>query len=144
MLYDIYSAIKTRLNAADTGSELKGIEWYNVQYEGSIPTTPRVFIEFPEKMSFDQVSKQTRRTPLRVRCHVVTQALSGTDGVIADTLPLDHEDKAYLVLDALDKFTPEKAGIALTSPMQFSGWQHFHKHKGWMVTFVEFDCRKIF
>ncbi len=144
MLYDIYTAVKNRLNTSDTESELKGIEWYNVQYEGSIPTTPRVFIEFPEKLSFDQVSKQMRRSPMRVRAHVVSQAIAGADGAVSDTIALDHEDVVYLVLEALDKFTPEKADIALTSPFQLSGWQHFHKHKGWMVTFLEFDCKKVF
>jgi hypothetical protein len=143
MLYDIYSAVKIQLNTADTEGELKGIEWYNVQYEGSIPNTPRVFIEFPDRLPFDQVTKQTRRAPLKIRCHVVTQALVATHGEIPDALAQEHEDTVYLVLDALDKFTPDKAGIKLTSPLQFSGWEHFHKHKGWMVTFVEFDCKKI-
>lgn len=144
MLNDIYTAIKSQLNTADTESELEGIEWYNVQYEGSIAKTPRIFIEFPNRLPFDRVSKETKRTDLKIRLHIVTQALAGTDGAIPDSQVADHEDIAYLGLQALDKFKPTKADIPLSSPLQFSGWQHFHKHKGWMVTFVEFDCKKLF
>ena len=144
MLYDIYNAVKSEITAADRDSEIKGVEWYNVQYEGSIASTPRVFIEFPEAIQFAMVSKDLRRGPLKLRLHVVTQAISGADGTIADTTAQDHEDIAYLVFQAIDKFTPLKASIALTSPLQFTTWQHFHKHKGWMVTFVEFDCKLQF
>ncbi len=144
MLYDIYTAVKTQITAADEDSEIKGIEWYNVQYEGSIANTPRVFIEFPESIQFAMVSKDLRRAPLKLRLHVLTQAISGADGVIADTTAEDHEDIAYLVFQAIDKYTPLKATIALTSPLQLTAWQHFHKHKGWMVTFVEFEGKVVF
>ncbi len=44
MLFDIYTAIKAQIETADEDGTIKGTEWYNVQYEGSIPTTPRILL----------------------------------------------------------------------------------------------------
>lgn len=144
MLYPIYTAIEQQLSTADTGNLLKGVEWYNVQYEGTIASTPRVFVEFPEKLTFDQISKQQRRTPIRVRLHVVSQAITSSDGTIDNSVPQQHEQTAQMVLNAIDKFTPTADGNALSTPLRFNAWQHFHKHKGWMVTFIEFEGRMVF
>lgn len=141
MLHDIYLSVKTQLLAQVAG--LEGVEKYNVQYEGSIATTPRIFVAFPEQLQFDQVSKQSRRTPLKMRLHVVTQALAETDGTVSDSISAEHETIALAVMNAIDKFTPVDGVEKLTSPMQFSGWQDFDKYRGWKITFVEFDCRKL-
>ena len=43
MLNNIYQAVKGRLNPIE-----KSIEWYNVQYEGTMINETGFFIEFPE------------------------------------------------------------------------------------------------
>ncbi len=78
-----------------------------------------------------------------LRLHVVTQAIASADGTVTDATAQAHEATALLVMNAIDGFTPEKTGAKLTTRMIFAGWQHFHKHKGWMVTFVEFNCKKM-
>jgi hypothetical protein len=143
MLYNIYTAIKAQIDAVDTANTIKGVEWYNAQYEGTIANTPRVFIEFPDPLNFEQLSKDARRSELLVRLHVVTQAMAATDGAVPDTQAQAHETTALLVLGAIDGFTPLKTGAKLTTRLELTGWQHFHKHKGWMVTFVEFGCKKM-
>lgn len=140
MLNDIYKAIKQRLNDADEDSVLKGIEWYNVQYESTIASTPRIFVEFPDELKIDAISKDARRTPVNIRLHVVTQAITGTDGTIPDALVDTHEEIATWVKDTIDHFTPPDG---CTKQMNLSGWQHFHKYKGWMVTFVSFEAKKV-
>jgi len=140
MLNDIYTAIKLQLNTADEDLTLKGIEWYNVQYESTIANTPRIFVEFPEPLKIDAISKDTRRTPVKIRLHVVTQAITGTDGVIPDTLAEAHETTAMMAKNALDAFAP---GNGSCGPLKWSGWQHWHKYRGWMVTFVEFEAKKL-
>lgn len=141
MLYEIYTSVKTRLS---TILGLKGVEWYNVQYESAIATTPRVFIEFPEALSFVSVSKEARRTPLKLRLHVVSQAIALTDGTVDDQTAADHEVVATSVQTTIEGFVPVNGSAKqLTSPLRLGGWQHFHKHKGWMVTFVEFDARML-
>lgn len=143
MLNDIYKAIKSHLIEADEDSILKGIEWYNVQYESTIASTPRIFVEFPNPLVFDRVSKDMKRTAFKVRLHVVTQALSGTDGAIPDTMVDAHETAANFALNTLKRFVPQAAGEDLTTPFDFTLWQHWHKYRGWMVTFVEFDAKKV-
>jgi hypothetical protein len=143
MLNSIYKAIKQQLNTADEDLVLKGIEWYNVQYESTIASTPRIFVEFPDPLKFDHVSKEMKRTPVKIRLHVVTQALTGTDGTIPDTMVAAHEVTANFALDTLKRFVPKLGEVALTSPFDFTVWQHWHKHKGWMVTFVEFEAKKV-
>jgi hypothetical protein len=137
MLYPIYAAIKNQLTTADGEAVLKGIEWYNVQYEATIATTPRVFVEFPDLLQFAQLSKDARRAPVKVRLHVVTQAIPTADGVIDDATAQAHEAVAEMVYGAIDGYKP--TGL---SSLQLTGWQHWHKYKGWMVTFVEFTANK--
>jgi hypothetical protein len=141
MLFPIYTAVKNQLTTSDVDAKLKGIEWYNVQYEGVITNAPRVFIEFPDALKFDEISKDARRSPLRIRLHVVTQAIAGTDGAIPDTTAEEHEAIAKLVEGWIDTFIPQENGSNLTSMLRLTGWQHFHKYKGWMVTFLEFTAR---
>ena len=146
MLNPIYKAIKQQLITADEDLTLKGIEWYNVQYESTIASTPRIFVEFPEPLVIDQISKDARRTPVKIRLHVVTQALTGTDGTIPDSLVDTHEEIATWAKDAIDHFIPPPStgsGINPCKQMNLTGWQHWHKYKGWMVTFVEFEAKKM-
>lgn len=143
MLHEIYTAIKSHLNAADTEAVLKGIEWYNVQYESTIATTPRVFIEFPDPLVFSQFTKDARKTPVKVRLHVVTQAVTLADGAIDDATAQAHEQVAELIEAALDGYAPTTEETRYSTSLHLSGWQHWHKYKGWMVTFVEFTANKI-
>ncbi len=142
MYNDIYTAIKSKLNTSDTEGILKGIEWYNVQYESTIAITPRIFIEFPDPLKFDHVSKDMKRTPFKTRLHVVTQVFSGTDGAIPDEQVAEHEEVANFACNTLKRFVPVKDETNLTSPFDFTLWQHFHKYRGWMVTLVEFEAKK--
>lgn len=143
MLFPIYTAVKSQLNASDIDGAIKGIEWYNEQYNGTIANTPRIFFEFPDALKFDEISKDARRSPLRIRLHVVTAAIAGTDGAIPDSTAQEHEAIAKLVEGWIDTFIPQENGSNLTSMLRLTGWQHFHKYKGWMVTFLEFTARMM-
>jgi hypothetical protein len=48
---------------------------------------------------------------------------------------------ALSVKTALERFIPEKDGAKLAKPLLFSGWRHWHRLNGWMVTYVEFDSK---
>lgn len=147
MLYEIYTAIKSHLNDADTEGIIKGIEWYNVQYESTIATTPRVFIEFPDPLVFNQFTKDARKTPVKVRLHVVTQAVTLADGAIDDATASTHEAVAEMVRAAIEGYAPtteiNNVETRHATSLHLTGWQHWHKYKGWMVTFVEFTANKI-
>lgn len=141
MLYPIYTPIKQQLLATDTENTIKGIEWFAMQYEASITNTPRIFIEFTEKLNFEQLTKSAIRTPVILRMHVVSQAILSTDGVLDDSIPEEHEETAHLALKAIEGFrigNVEIGGVNYRiTTFHLSGWQHWPKYKGWMITHVE-------
>lgn len=57
MLNEIYKQVKRCLN---TVPGLQGVEWFNNQYQGIIHAEPVVFVEFPEPVVPDPVTKTTR------------------------------------------------------------------------------------
>lgn len=133
MLYPIYTAVKDRLNIL-----AQHTEWYNVQYEGTILRQTGLFIEFPDELKFDPESKSMRRTPVKIRVHYYSKAMQTQDG-ISDSVVLDHETIAREVMDLLDGFTPTNGSC---KRMMFMGWKHWHRWKGWMVTFIDFTAKK--
>ena len=140
MLYDIYQSIKSRLSEVD-GAE--NTQWFNMQYENAgWPYVSGFFVEFPDGMNFAFVSQQARQASLKVRIHVYRQNVQTHDG-IADTEVAAHETVALAVKTALDRFAPEKDGARLAKPLLFSGWQHWHRLNGWMVTYVEFTSNMV-
>jgi hypothetical protein len=155
MLNDIYQEVKSALQAI-TGSY--PVEWFNMQYEGVIIHENGFFVEFPEALLFDQLTKDIRRTPIKIRVHVYSKVINTADG-IADADVAAHEEIALEALDALDKQEliktttippvveggqPTYTYETLCTRLQFRGWQHWHKWKGWMVTYVDFECKKVF
>lgn len=140
MLNPIYKSIKGRIQTPDEPAEAIAlpVEWYNVQYEETMINDEGFFVEFPEKLNIDAISKDARRTDLTVRVHVYSKALRTSDG-IADTVVESHESTANALKELLEGFTPE----GCSKPLKLSGWQHWHRWKGWMVTFVEFSTKKI-
>jgi hypothetical protein len=134
MLYPIYSFIKTRLASLNLPQE-----WYNVQYEETMINESGLFVEFPEPLKFDAVSKDMRRAPVKIRIHIYSKAIRTTDG-IPDALVQAHEALADQVQNLLDGFTPANSSCGR---LTFNGWQHWHRWKGWMVTFVEFEAKKV-
>lgn len=133
MLNNIYQAVKGRLNPIE-----KSIEWYNVQYEGTMINETGFFIEFPEILKFEATSKQMRRAPVKLRLHVYSKAMQTHDG-ITDTAVQEHEATALEALGLVDGFTPANNAC---SRLTFTAWQHWHRWKGWMVTLIDFEAKK--
>lgn len=134
MLYDIYTAIKTKLATLGLPQE-----WYNVQYEETIINNDGLFVEFPERLPFAGVSKDMRRAPVKIRMHIYSKALRTSDGIPEATVQA-HEALALQLKGLLDGWTP--AGTK-ASRLKFTDWHHWHRYKGWMVTFVEFDAKIV-
>lgn len=134
MLNDIYQAVKSQLNPVG-----KPVEWYNVQYEGTMINENGFFVEFAEPLRFEPASKQMRRAPVKVRLHVYSKALQTHDG-ITDATVTEHETTAQQALALLDGFTPANNAC---SRLTFTAWQHWHRWKGWMVTLIDLEAKKI-
>lgn len=140
MLNDIYLAVKAQIKTpADPNQEGIDlpIEWYNVQYEGTIINEKGFFVEFPDKLNFQVESRDLRRAPVKVRLHYYSKLPATQDG-IPDSQVADHETIALHAMDLLDCFIPANQACGR---LTFSGWQHWHRWRGWMVTFIEFDSK---
>lgn len=133
MLNPIYKPIKAELNTID---DCMDVQWFNMQYEGQMPYERGYFIEFPDQLDFEQISKDAQRSDLRVRIHAYTKVAGDTDG-IPDSAVDEHETFALAAKDKLKGFKPTDK----TTLLRFRGWKHHHKWKGWMVTFVDFTCK---
>jgi hypothetical protein len=145
MLNNIYQAIKSQLTTPTnsingnprTGTG-KPVEWYNVQYEGTMINDDGFFVQFPELLNFQGQSKELRRAPVKIRVHCYSKALQTHDGITDDSVEA-HEVLALKAKALLDGHTPTNGSC---SRLSFAGWQHWHRWKGWMVTFIDFEAKK--
>lgn len=137
MYYQIYNQIKQHLKGLQTPID---VQWFNAQYEGTIYKTPVIFVEFPDRLDIEQAVKSSSRASLMVRLHLVTQAITSTDGTVTDATVIEHEKQSTMVADCLQSLSITfNANPA--RPLSLSGWQHYQKWKGWMVTFIEFSTK---
>lgn len=134
MLNNIYNAIKTQLNSIETA---ENTQWFNMQYENKGWVFQHgFFVEFPNQLDFEQISKQAAESPLRVRIHAYSKFIQTQEGV-SDSEVLAHETLALAAKTALKGFKPTNT----TTRMKFTGWRHWHRLNGWMVTYIEFDAK---
>ena len=139
MLYETFDSVRGLLKAIP---QLKTIQWYNAQYDGVIYVSPVAFVEFPERIPLDQVAGSVSRADFVLRIHIVSACTAAQDGSISDNVIQDHEAIASQVQDILQGKQIRMVGSTSTSLVP-SGWQHYHKYKGWMVTFVDFKGMAI-
>jgi len=141
MLNEIYKDIKGQLNVISASEDC---QWYNVQYEQTgWAFRMGFFVEFPEPLQFDDISKMKRRSNLKIRVHAYTQNIVTTGEGITDAEVEEHEAFALQALDILDQHIPKSNDENLTTKLIFRGWQHWHRYQGWMITMLEFDCKKM-
>jgi hypothetical protein len=154
MLYKFFNSIATRLSSGV--SALEGVEWFNDQYNGTILKAPMAFVEFPEPIPVEEVSKDLTRSEMTVRIHVVSKVLTKVDNTVPDQAVIDHEDVVVAVRDQLRGYTltetiltvipedpPEPESILsetldISNKLNWRRVQHFHKFQGWMVTTLDY------
>lgn len=139
MLYETFNSVRTLLSGI---TDLKSVQWYNAQYEGTIYVTPVAFIEFPERIPLAPVSGTANRADFALRIHIASAVTAQQDSSIPDQIIQDHEAIAEQVYDNLLGKQIVMKGDRTTSLVP-TGWQHYHKYKGWMVTFVDFKGTAI-
>jgi len=137
MYYPIYKAIEAELKKIP---ELKDVQWYNAQYEGTIHTHPVAFVEFPDPLEMDKISKTLSEGEVLIRVHVTSKVISRHDTAVPDIAIQQNEEIATQVKDNLNGLVPVW-GAQVASRLKHVEWQHYHRWKGWMVTFVSFTCK---
>lgn len=139
MLYQTFTSVRSLLQAIP---ELKAIQWYNAQYEGTIYVSPVAFVEFPDRIPFDPIAGTTFRADFALRIHIVSAVTASQDSSIPDKIVIEHEaiaEQAMTLLQGKQLRMKQSRTTSLTP----TGWQHYHKYKGWMVTFVDFKAAAI-
>lgn len=139
MLYETFDSVRALLSVI---TDLKTIQWYNAQYEGVIYVSPVAFVEFPERIPLSQVTGTVSRADLALRIHIVSACTALQDGSIADNIIQEHEAIAEQVINTLQG-KQIKLKASTSTSLVSTGWQHYHKYKGWMVTFVDFKGMAI-
>lgn len=139
MLYETFNSVRTLLSGI---TALKSVQWYNAQYEGTIYVSPVSFIEFPDRIPFEPIAGTICRADFALRIHIVSVVTAGQDSSIPDNLIQEHEAIAEQTMALLQGKQLQMKENRTTS-LSPTGWQHWHKYKGWMVTFVDFKATAI-
>lgn len=137
MLLEIYKNLKTVLNTIDS---IQYIDWFNDQYSGTIHTVPAVFIEFPNPLLFETLSKEMSQADLTVKLHIVSKALSSQTGSIQEGVLIAHENINNAVFKALQGVSLFIMGLEIHNSLNRTNYEHHQYMKGWLVTTQEFEC----
>ena len=140
MYYNLFDDLQTRLEAA-TGLP---VQWFNVQYEGSIINEKVLFVEFVKSEDNEQLTKQERKEALRIRVHVVTKLLSKTDGSIVEASIQANDLIASTVKASLTRYVVKNGESILTKPLYHANTEPWQRHKGWFIQFIDFTSRLVY
>lgn len=139
MLYETFTSVRELLKAIP---ELKSVQWYNAQYEGTIYVSPIAFVEFPERIPLEQVAGTISKADASLRIHIASAIAAGQDSSIPDNVIQAHEAIAERTLAILNGQQVRMKQSRTTSLIP-CGWQHYHKYKGFLITFVDFRTSAI-
>lgn len=140
MLFDYFASIRAAILLE---SEV-AVVWFNDQYNGTIVPNQNVFVEFPDLIEVNNLSKDAQRITLPVRMHVVSRVMTKPDMEIADAEIMAHEELVATIRDIMRGMVLVDAeDTQLSSPLIWAGYQHWHRYQGWMVTWLNFTCKVI-
>lgn len=135
MLYNVYTQIKNALLDLNKKSV---IQWFNNQYEGSMPASDLFLIQFLE-FPIKQATKELKRAKLIVNVHVVSRITSNPDGSISDTLAMSHDARVESVRNALDAYALTNPVTSKQTALDLIGWFPQKSSAGFLVTILQFD-----
>ncbi len=136
MLYPVFLNVKAvLLNAI---SNVEHIEWFNDQYNGTIHTTPIIFVEFPEELRFQTLAGANQQAELVVRIHVVSKAVANQAGGILPAVLVAHEEINHAVFEALHRLDYIPNGTIVHNALTRVALQHHQYLQGWLVTTQDF------
>ncbi|MBS4057769.1 MAG: hypothetical protein KGZ82_10675 [Bacteroidales bacterium] len=153
-LSPLYKALKRGIY------DLTGVEdvnWFH-GYENIVLREQGIFIDFPDEILFEKITKSMKRAPVRIRLHVYTKVIRDVDGYVPHEQAEAHDTFALMVRDQLDNkglfeaegdfyaadfdnedfFISNPQAQQLCRALSFTGWRYYHYFEGQMVTFVEF------
>lgn len=139
MLFETFTSVRELLK---TIPELKATQWYNAQYDGVIYVSPIAFVEFPERIPLNRIAGTACRADTALRIHIVSAVAAGQDNSIPDNVIQEHENIAEQILEIMNGKQIRMKQSRTTSLIP-GGWQHYHKYKGFLITFIDFSASAI-
>jgi len=136
MLYEAYKAIETELAKI---TEIKLVDWFNDQYQGTIHTVPAAFVEFPAPLRFKTLRNGFQMAPFTVRIHTVSKALSDISKKIPDDLLTEHDELVESVFTGIHRLSANiENGKRIFDPLERTDLQHHQYISGWLMTTQDF------
>ena len=140
MLLQAYNALKAQITAELPN--IKYIDWFNDQYEGTIHTAPAIFVEFPVPLKLKTLRTNYQEAPFTVRIHVVTKALSDQKKTIKQSKLQEHSTLVEDIFKAIHRFSAnDTEGKKLFTSLNRFDLTHHQYIKGWLMTTQDFSSQ---
>lgn len=136
MLLEPYQKLKEKL----TGINLvKKIDYFNDQYSGILHTIPVLFIEFPETLRFETISKQQQQADFKARIHVVSKVMQNADKSIDENSIGQHFTICNDVFFRLQGYRADDGTRLIFNSLTRTVFEHHQEMQGFMVTTQDFE-----
>jgi hypothetical protein len=137
MLLPVYNQIKQTLTAI---TAIKLIDWFNAQYDGIIHTSPCIFIEFPEQLNFQTLSRDVQQAELKIGIHLVSKVMSAQDKSIDEASIAAHDVNCNEIYKLIQGKRDNTGDWLQYNSLNRTGYRHYHDLQGWFVTVQDFEC----
>ncbi|MBN1250674.1 MAG: hypothetical protein JXA16_00965 [Bacteroidales bacterium] len=119
---------------------IKLIEYFNDQYSGILHTAPVLFIEFPDALSFETLSKDMQQAAFKARIHTVTKVIQKADKSINEDSVEGHFNICDAVFEKLQGFRAiDENGQLIFNSVSMTVFEHHQEMRGFMVTTQDFE-----
>ena len=134
MLHKTFKDLKGRISA---NPNIKSVQWFNAQYDGTIHLDPAVFIEFPGLINVTPVTTAYASAEIPIKLHVATSLVSEQEGGAPEYAIAEHDALvAWIVLQLKGQKIAFKGD---SFSLEFKGFQYYQLHRGWLITFLNFS-----
>lgn len=121
---------------AGENPEVRDVQRFNNQFEGTIMTAPLILIDFG-RLEFSALTKDSYAAPLNIRAYVVSQSLS-----LSDNQRHDQEQRRHdAIVSKLVSLFHLRRLASCEKPLVLDAIESKMDYAGYMVTAVDFKSR---
>lgn len=121
---------------AGENPEVRDVQRFNNQFDGTIMTAPLILIDFG-RLEFSALTKDSYAAPLNIRAYVVSQSLS-----LSDNQRHDQEQRRHdAIVSVLVNLFHLRRLASCEKPLVLDAIESKMDYAGYMVTAVDFKSR---
>jgi len=138
----VYRLFKVIHALISNDKAFKLVTWYNNQLsEGTIHTTPAVYIQFAGDLKPETLHFQLQQAPITLRVFLVNKLFSKTDGSIDTNILQTTEDLAESIYYSLQGFDSMMYnGDIMINSLQRTNYTIDMDNPGWIIITQDFEC----